>query len=42
MFPKVKEVFPLQDMRLCVRLVNGSTKHYDVSRLLGRLPQFKP
>ena len=30
MFHKVKEVFPLPDMRLCVRFANGSTKQYNV------------
>ena len=41
-FHKVKEVVPLQDMRLCVRFANGSTKEYDVetvsyTHLGGRL-----
>ena len=34
MFHKVKEVVPLQDMRLCVRFANGSTKEYDVDEHL--------
>lgn len=40
MFHKVKEVVPLQDMRLCVRFANGSTKEYDVEKLVSRFPQF--
>lgn len=39
-FHKVKEVVPLQDMRLCVRFANGSTKEYDVEKLVARFPQF--
>ena len=39
-FHKVKEVVPLQDMRLCVRFANGSTKEYDVEKLAARFPQF--
>lgn len=41
MFHKVKEVYPLPAMRLCVRFANGSTKQYDVSGLMERFPQFE-
>ena len=41
MFHKVKEVFPLPDMRLCVRFANGSTKQYNVGSLMDRFPQFE-
>lgn len=40
MFHKVKEVFPLPDMRLCVRFANGSTKQCNVGSLMDRLPMF--
>lgn len=36
MFHKVKEVIPLRCMRLYVRFANGSTKEYDVKRLVFR------
>ncbi len=41
MFHRIKEVFPLNNMKLYVRFANGSTKHYDVSRLVDRFPQFE-
>lgn len=41
MFHRIKEVFPLNNMKLCVRFANGSTMHYDVSRLVDRFPQFE-
>lgn len=40
MFHKVRAVVPLQDMRLSVQFVNGTTKLYDVRRLVDRFPVF--
>lgn len=41
MFHKVKEVYPLPDMRLSVIFANGATKVYDVVPLLSRFDAFK-
>lgn len=41
MFHKVKEVYPLPDMRLSVIFANGATKVYDVAPLLSRFDAFK-
>ena len=41
MFHKVKEVYPLPDMRLSVIFANGATKVYDVAPLLGRFDAFE-
>ena len=41
MFHKVKEVYPLPDMRLSVIFANGATKIYDVAPLLSRFDAFK-
>ncbi|MGN0077411.1 MAG: DUF2442 domain-containing protein [Coriobacteriales bacterium] len=42
MFYKVKEVYPLPDMKLSVLFANGTTKTYDVGPLLERFKAFKP
>lgn len=41
MFHKVKEVYPLPDMRLSVVFANGATKIYDIAPLLGRDDSFE-
>ena len=41
MFPEVKEVFAMHDMRLSVYFADGTTKIYDAHRLVERFPQFK-
>lgn len=41
MFHKVKEVYPLPDLKLNVVFFNGTTKQYDVKPLLKRLSAFK-
>lgn len=41
MFHKVKEVYPLPDMRLSVIFANGATKVYDVAPLLDRFDAFE-
>lgn len=40
-FYKVKEAYPLPEMRLSVLFANGTTKMYDVKPLLGRFEVFK-
>ena len=40
MFHKVKEVYPLPDLKLSVAFANGTTKQYDVKPLLERFPAF--
>ncbi|MDO4849493.1 MAG: DUF2442 domain-containing protein [Coriobacteriia bacterium] len=42
MFHKVKDVFPLPDLRLSVQFANGTTKIYDVAPLLDRFGSFAP
>ena len=41
MFHKVKEVFPLQGMKLSVHFADGTTKIYDVHCLIDRFSQFE-
>ena len=40
MFHKIKEVYPLPDLRLSVLFSDGTTKTYDVAPLLNRFPAF--
>ncbi len=41
MFHKVKEVYPLPDMRLSVIFANEATKVYDVAPLISRFDAFE-
>lgn len=41
MFHKIKDVYPLHDLKLSVRFVEGVTKIYEVGQLMERTPQFK-
>lgn len=41
MFHKIKDVYPLPDMKLSVLFTDGTTKSYDVAPLAKRIPAFK-
>lgn len=42
MFHKIKYVAALPDLKLAVQFANGTTKMYDVARLLDRFDAFAP
>lgn len=41
MFHKIKDVYPLPNMKLSVLFTDGTTKKYDVAPLAMRIPTFK-
>lgn len=42
MFRKIKDVIALQDMKVSVQFANGTTKIYDVARLIDKIDAFIP